>query len=150
MKTAIGETIKQCRKAKHLTQKELASVLGTSASTVGMYEQNRREPDIATLIQLATFFTISVDELLGLTNGRTHHDSFGELTQQDRILLRAYHEQTDLQPAVNRLLGLEENGRILLWTAASSAHHQPEQVIAMEKSEWEAIKSAPETDDPLL
>lgn len=150
MKITVGETIKKYRKEKHLTQKELAAVLETSASTVGMYEQNRREPDIATILHLAAFFEISVDELLGQSapNGIPEHRD--ELTQHDRMLLRAYHAQTELQPAVNRLLGLEENGKILLWTAASSLHHQPEQVIAMDKSEWETIKNAPETKDPLL
>jgi repressor LexA len=52
------------RKKKGITQKELASYLGISRQAYANYEAQTREPPIETLIQLADFFEISVDELL--------------------------------------------------------------------------------------
>lgn len=51
-----------------MTQADLAKLLGIAASTIGMYEQGRRNPDTKTLTLLAEFFDVSVDYLLGIIN----------------------------------------------------------------------------------
>lgn len=65
MKNKMGKRIKELRKAHGLTQSELASRLGISASAVGMYEQGRREPDSTILLRLCGIFDVSGDYLLG-------------------------------------------------------------------------------------
>ena len=60
--------LKELRQKKHLTQLELSRVLQISASSIGMYEQGRREPDHETLTKIADFFNVSVDYLLGRTD----------------------------------------------------------------------------------
>lgn len=60
----FGERLKNLRQAKKITQQELADELGIAASTVGMYEQGRREPDRTTLLAMSSFFGVSVDYLL--------------------------------------------------------------------------------------
>lgn len=60
----IGKSIKYYRGQCHMTQKELAEKLQLSPSTVGMYEQNRRMPDINTLKELANIFNISINDIL--------------------------------------------------------------------------------------
>ena len=63
----LGKRLRALRKARGLTQQELGELLGVSASAVGMYEQGRREPDLATLVKLADIFGVSVDHLIGRT-----------------------------------------------------------------------------------
>lgn len=60
----IGERLKGLRQSKGLTQSELAQKLGISPSAVGMYEQNRREPDSNTILKICSFFGVSADYLL--------------------------------------------------------------------------------------
>ena len=48
-----------------MSQKELAEKLGVSTSAIGMYEQERREPDSAKLEQLCEIFNVTLDYLLG-------------------------------------------------------------------------------------
>lgn len=48
-----------------MTQTELASGLGVSRSTIGMYENGEREPDIKTLEAIAGFFSVDMNFLLG-------------------------------------------------------------------------------------
>lgn len=57
--------LKKLRKDRDMTQSELANILGVSPSTIGMYEQGRREPDSKTLLNMAKFFNVSTDYLLG-------------------------------------------------------------------------------------
>lgn len=52
------------RKYRNLTQKELASALGVSDSTISMYENNQRHPNIDDILEIALFFDVSTDILL--------------------------------------------------------------------------------------
>lgn len=60
----LGKRIAALRRQQKMSQKELAERLGVRPSTVGMYEQGRREPDCAGLVQLAELFSVSTDFLL--------------------------------------------------------------------------------------
>ena len=59
-----GDNIKAIREKNGITQKQLAEMLGVSASTVGMYEQNRRTPDAGTLKTIASSLGVSADTLI--------------------------------------------------------------------------------------
>lgn len=67
----LGNKIKQLRLDKKLTQAELGKIIGISASTIGMYEQNRRDPDTTTLSKIAEFFNVSADYLLDIAPDMT-------------------------------------------------------------------------------
>lgn len=66
--------MKQLRKEKKISQGELAKQLGISASTIGMYEQGRRDPDTQTLLKLAKALDVSVDYLVGVSDIVGHFD----------------------------------------------------------------------------
>jgi len=61
----IGENIKYLRKRKDITQEELAENLGISFQSISKWERGEGYPDITMLPDLADFFNISIDELLG-------------------------------------------------------------------------------------
>lgn len=61
----IARTIITKRKEKGLTQDELASYIGVSKAAVSKWEIGQSYPDITFLPQLAAFFNISIDELMG-------------------------------------------------------------------------------------
>lgn len=60
----FGKNLSVLRKYKNLTQKELAIVLGVSYSTISMYENNQRHPNIDDIVEIALFFDVSTDILL--------------------------------------------------------------------------------------
>lgn len=64
----IGDTIRRLRTEKGLTQRELAKLLGISPSTIGMYEQNRREPDLTSIENMSKLFDVTADYLLGISD----------------------------------------------------------------------------------
>ena len=57
--------IRELRKQRGMTMKELGKVIGAAESTVSHYETGRRQPDNKTLLILAEFFGVSVDYILG-------------------------------------------------------------------------------------
>lgn len=58
------EVLKQLRKAKGLTQNDLARVLKVSRSTIAAYEARNNQPDFDKLVQIADYFNITIDYLL--------------------------------------------------------------------------------------
>lgn len=65
----VGKTISGLRKARNLTQMELADKLNISFQAVSNWERGQTMPDIAKLGELAEIFGVSIDELLG--NGKS-------------------------------------------------------------------------------
>ena len=63
--TSIGKKIRQLRKAKKLTQEQLAVALNVSGQAVSKWETEQTVPDISLLPVIARFFGVSMDELFG-------------------------------------------------------------------------------------
>ncbi len=68
MNIYFGENIKRLRSEQNLTQEALAGFLGVSFQTISKWERGETYPDIAMLPVIATFFKVSIDNLLGLDN----------------------------------------------------------------------------------
>lgn len=64
MDKTIGDNIKQFRKDKGLSQKELGKKIGLSQQMIAQYESNKREPKLQTLIKIATALEIPIFYLL--------------------------------------------------------------------------------------
>jgi len=61
----FGENLKALRNARSMSQKTLAEELGFSFQNISKWERNESLPDIATLIEIAKFFSTTTDALLG-------------------------------------------------------------------------------------
>lgn len=62
----------KARKEAGYSQRQVASLLGISKSTIASYEAGRTQPDIETLGKLADFYVVSIDWLVG-TVGRNKY-----------------------------------------------------------------------------
>lgn len=56
----IGDTIRQIRKRNYLSQKQLASKIGVKRSTISMWENNKRTPNV---LALASIFKLSKTDI---------------------------------------------------------------------------------------
>ena len=65
MSINLGEKLKSLRKGKNISQEKLAQYLNVSFQAVSKWENSSTYPDIELLPELARFFGITVDELLG-------------------------------------------------------------------------------------
>ncbi|WP_199624510.1 helix-turn-helix domain-containing protein [Paenibacillus alkalitolerans] len=62
-----GTRIRELRKARGMTMKQLGQRLSLAESTISGYENEIRKPDMDTLLQFADLFEVTVDYLLGRT-----------------------------------------------------------------------------------
>jgi len=91
----IHQNIKVLRKNKGLTQEELANKIGITRSVIGAYEEERADPKIETLQNLAHFFNVSIDSLLN----------------EDLQSLRADQTGVDIKGSTLRILSVVVNDK---------------------------------------
>ncbi len=88
---------KMLREKIKITQREMAKKLGLDYSMYNKYENGRNEPNLKTLEQIADFFGVSVDELIGhecdMLNRRT-------LTPEQREMLNYILNFTPKQQSI--------------------------------------------------
>ena len=89
----FGEILRALMEENDMTQKEVAAALNIAPSTMGGYVQGAREPDFATLRQIAAFFHVSIDYLLSYHSGQAS-------SWQEEELLRIFRTLTEEQRAV--------------------------------------------------
>lgn len=63
--------LKELREEKQLKQKDLANIINVSPSRISEWENGKKRPVYEDLINVAKFFEVSLDYLLGL------EDEFG-------------------------------------------------------------------------
>lgn len=66
--TQLIENIKQLRKKRNLTQQQIADILQMHRSNYSKVEKGERELSISSVIALADFFNLSLDELVKSNN----------------------------------------------------------------------------------
>ena len=78
----LGTRIAQLRKEQGLSQQALADQLGIAQQTFAHYEVGRARMPVSLLPELARFFGVGVDDLLGLRNGTGKRGPAPKLQQQ--------------------------------------------------------------------
>ena len=85
MNIYFGENLKTLRRQKNLTQEKLADFLCVSFQTVRKWERGDTYPDITMLPEIAGFFKVSVDELLGVNRAEKEKEIEEKIREYDNL-----------------------------------------------------------------
>lgn len=85
MNIYLGKNIKRLRREKDLTQEALAEFLGVTFQSVSNWERGESYPDITMLPEIAGFFKVSVDELLGINKAENEHEINSKIAEYDNL-----------------------------------------------------------------
>lgn len=92
----IGELVAELRQDRGITQKQLGKILSVSTGTISNYENGVHYPDLEKLVQLADFFQVSTDYLLGRREEQAVVQIQGSREPKDEI-------QADIIRSLSRL-----------------------------------------------
>lgn len=105
----LGNNISEKRKAKGMTQEELAANLGVSPQAVSKWENNLSCPDISLLPAIAKIFGMSVDELLGAASATDNVAEEKTFAEPETV----YEEPVFTgKKATTLLITTERNGKV--------------------------------------
>ncbi|MDF2821436.1 MAG: hypothetical protein K0R15_1877 [Clostridiales bacterium] len=133
MKINLGDNIQKFRKESGMTQEQLASAMGVTEGAVSKWENGYSNPDIELIPELADFFEVSVDVLLGYE--WTKH-SLGETVEK----LKEYVKEKEFEkgiPMAIKVIQKYPNQFELLYLAAKLWHGK-----AITLNDKEAFKEA--------
>ena len=82
-----GIFLKELRKAKGLTQQQLAEVLNVSSRTVSRWETGSNMPDISMLVEIAVFYDVSIPEII---QGERKSENMDKETQETAVAMAKY------------------------------------------------------------
>lgn len=126
----FDDRLKKLRLKKNLSMRQVALALKMPYTTYVSYEKNEREPNSETLILLANFFNCSIDYLIG----RSKHIQMLTLnddeistnfSEHEQKVIIAYRQKPDMQPAVDKLLGIEADTIPSVTAARSKNNDEP-------------------------
>lgn len=110
----LGKTLKYLRKRRGLTQEEAGRVFNVVKQTVSNWESDVARPDLSTFEQIADFYGVSFDYLLGKTPEELNDCDITDagyiaITHKDRVMLDKIHSFSKAkQKAIEVLLGVRE------------------------------------------
>lgn len=81
----IGQTIRDLRKLKKMSQSELAKVVGVSQTTVTAWETGKAEPSSSAISSLADYFNVTTDYLLGRPEKKDDNTKTADIDDDDVI-----------------------------------------------------------------
>lgn len=96
--------LKELRKGKNITQDELASKLYVSRTAVSKWESGKGYPSIETLKAIASFYSISIDELL--SNDELVDYSINSVRNEKNRLLAFFYGLLDFSGLLMMLIPL--------------------------------------------
>lgn len=122
MEVKIGKTISKLRSNKGLSQRDFASLIGVSNGAVGMWETNKRQPDLEMVLKIADYFNVSTDYLLGhketYSNKNIQNSVLLDLSKKDVKIISSYKKlqpenQKRLEDYINILKVFEDSNSIV-------------------------------------
>ena len=136
--------IKEIRKAKNVSAKQIAKYANVAESTMSLYENGKREPDYETLIRIADYLSVSLDRLFG----RTGYEF--ELSDLEAAVLSKYRNTPEMQKSVETLLNVDADDFVNAYTAAYSDGNDSDDYVPLTSEEIDALKNAPVTDETFI
>ena len=107
MENRFGETLKQLRKEKKITQDIVSELIDVHRSNIANYENGRIFPSLHSLIKIAEYFDVSLDQLVFGTDHKIKSDANSEIMAENMSLMEV---QLSL---LEKVKVLEEENRIL-------------------------------------
>ena len=103
----LVERLKELRKETHMTQNELANMLGMAKGTVAMWEMGKRNPSFEALEKMSEIFDKRVDYILGTSD----NPASPKLSDADMEQIGRWQAEEDFSEVVMKYLRLDARGK---------------------------------------
>ena len=113
----LSQNIKHLRKSRKLNQTELGEAVGKSFTVIGTYEAGKSQPPLDTIIALANYFEVNLDDFVFRDLSKEDPKPFEkkETTVNEQLLIEMLHKRVrtleaefkEMDPERAKRLGIE-------------------------------------------
>lgn len=111
----LNERIRALRRERGMTQEQLAEAMDVSSAAVSKWENGQSVPDVAMLIELADYFEVSLDALIGFAP-RSHRRE----DMVSRVKELSIQRSEEVVPAVREAMRRYPNHFDVVWASAKA------------------------------
>jgi len=105
-KKTLGLKLLELRQQHNLTQKQLCEALNLGRSTYSYFETGRRTPDIDTLLLIARYYNITIEELVPSSNLKSYSST--EQTNDNLLDIQIVHHLKSKHISVEDVMELSK------------------------------------------
>lgn len=109
----FGELLSELRQDRKMTQEDLAKILYVTSGTISNYENGVHLPDIEKLVNLADFFHVTTDYLLGRCSSQLSLDVLDTIILEDRTAGKLIRDIQNITPERKQALTTILNDMLL-------------------------------------
>jgi len=109
MQSFFSKNFKYLRKQKNISQTELADALGISRSKIASYEGRGVEPKLKLLVDIARYFDVSIEDLIGKDIEQTINESGRSAVNSFKNQSKSKTDMSDSSSALYLNIDASEN-----------------------------------------
>jgi transcriptional regulator with XRE-family HTH domain len=156
----IGERIKKLREEKNISVDKLAELIGKNRATIYRYESNEIEKLPTSVLEpLCKALDTTPAYIMGWTDSelsstlptQSENDNNNDIfSNHEKKVINAYRNKPEMQPAVDKLLGVEDDSNeeyVTVLTASRSSDNRPIEFQKISKEKLELLKNAKSVED---
>lgn len=146
---SFADRLNEMLDVKNISAAELSRITGIDEGTISNYRKGKYIPKQIKLDKITRALNTSVAYMLGQTSEEspTHFsqpENYVALTPHENDVISAYREKTEMQSAVDTLLGVSTENTYKIKIAARGGGVTEEELT---ESKIEALKNLPDADE---
>lgn len=119
----FSERLIQLRKDKELTQSELARALDVGNSTIAMWETGKRTPSYSGYEEIADYFNVDMDYLLGKQDAENRYQELIKAIEQGQLIGQIASDK-ELLAKIEMLLALSKDKQDIVFNQIEFLYNQ--------------------------
>lgn len=102
--STFSKILRELRKEKQLTGEDLGKVFNVTKTAISYWENGKTFPDELTIKQMADYFDVSTDFLLGVSDIRNPYKEDNNKVKDEIITIAAHHDGDEYTDEDKRLI----------------------------------------------
>lgn len=150
----IGAKLSEILKIQQSNPNELAEKIGVAPSTIySIIKRDNMKVDISVLAKICKELNVKMEVFYNeyiIDSKNSIEDIQEVLTQHEKKLVVAYRNKPEMQPAIDKLLNINDDSSeeyVTVLTAARSSDNRPIEFQKISKEKLELLKNAKSVED---
>ena len=142
----IGKTLQNILNEKGINVNELSNMINVSNQTLySIIKRDNMKIDFEILLKICDALNVNVERFYA----EYYHANTNQilLTNHEKLVIDAYRQKSEMQPAVDKLLGVSDDEMVAVPVAVRSESNRPVEIMYIPKEKLELLENTKSVED---